>query len=283
MVLVFLLSLHLFLMLCYVVLIETKKSRLSYGHWLFALFIPFVGEFCLLFADIGRSPASNSFAVPFKSFDDIKQCVSDKNGEYECCCETITRQQLLEIIQKRPANFEAILKSALSSKDIEVVHIAASTIMKLQREHENALRLAAEEYGHTPNNMNKLKRYIEVIDEYYSKDLLSGNAAAALLKQQQVLIEAYLKVLPDDRDIGMLCAKNNMLQGNYNGAIDTAEALRYRNITDIDLWELSIQICLKARDEKKLNEILKDSEKMIESWSIEQKKKWKEIKSELEK
>ena len=109
MVFVFLLSLHLFLMACYVILIETNKSRLSYAHILFALFIPFVGELALLAADFGRSPASNEYVKPFKTFEDslINENEACDHLDYD---ETLSRTQLLDAIQKHPKNLINILK-----------------------------------------------------------------------------------------------------------------------------------------------------------------------------
>ena len=131
MTLVFLLSLHFLLMFGYMILIETGKSRLGYGHWLFALFLPFAGVLCLLTADFGRSPAANDYVRPFKQFDCAK--LSEEGPEEAILPGTqITRQQLLDTIQRRPANLAAILTEALTSEDVEVVHIASSTIMKLQ-------------------------------------------------------------------------------------------------------------------------------------------------------
>jgi hypothetical protein len=281
MIFVFLLSLHVFLMLCYVILIETKKSRLNYEHWLFALLIPFVGELCLLVADIGRSPASNSTVTPFKKFK--KDILNDRtfleNREFDA--ETISRQQLLEVIQNRPFNFELILKESLNSKDIEVVHIAASTIMKLQREYENDLRNAAEEYKTAPNNMGKLKIYIETIEKYYSKKLLVGTAALSLLEEQRELIERYLKVLPEDKKICKLSIKNHLVQNEYDAALQEAESLRYRYFDDIDIWELSINVCIESNNQEKLKEIIEDSSKTGCFWSNEQRFRWNAIKSRL--
>ena len=283
MVFVFLLSLHLFLMLCYVILIETKKSRLNYGHWLFALLIPFVGELCLLAADIGRSPASNNVVMPFKQFKKDNLNERAYPGNYEFDVQTISRQQLLEVIKNRPLNFESILKESLNSKDIEVVHIAASTTMKLQREYENNLKNAAEEYKAAPNNMSKLKYYIETIEEYYSKKLLVGAAALSLLEEQRELIERYLKVLPEDKEIGKLSVKNHMIQNEYNAAFQEAESLRYRYFDDIEIWELSLNVCIESNNQEKLDGILEDSAKTSCFWSNEQKLRWNEIKSRLKK
>jgi hypothetical protein len=280
MTLVFLLSLHFLLMFGYMILIETGKSRLGYGHWLFALFLPFAGVLCLLTADFGRSPAANDYVRPFKQFDCAK--LSEEGPEEAILPGTqITRQQLLDTIQRRPANLAAILTEALTSEDVEVVHIASSTIMKLQREYEKSLKIAEEAYRQMPDNMKNLKSYIEAMEAYLSADILKGNAVFSLLKEQKILIGEYLKVLPEDKAVGIISVKNSLRQGEPAAALETAERLRYRYLSDIALWELSLESCTSANDTEKRNEILADATKMAECWTNTQKERWNKIQNGL--
>ena len=280
MTLVFLLSLHFLLMFGYMILIETGKSRLGYGHWLFALFLPFAGVLCLLTADFGRSPAANDYVRPFKQFDCAK--LSEEGPEEAILPGTqITRQQLLDTIQRRPANLAAILTEALTSEDVEVVHIASSTIMKLQREYEKSLKIAEEAYRQMPDNMKNLKSYIEAMEAYLSADILKGNAVFSLLKEQKILIGEYLKVLPEDKAVGIISVKNSLRQGEPAAALETAERLRYRYLSDIALWELYLESCTSANDTEKRNEILADATKMAEYWTNTQKERWNKIQNGL--
>jgi hypothetical protein len=280
MTLVFLLSLHFLLMFGYMILIETGKSRLGYGHWLFALFLPFAGVLCLLTADFGRSPAANDYVRPFKQFDCAK--LSEEGPEEAILPGTqITRKQLLDTIQRRPANLAAILTEALTSEDVEVVHIASSTIMKLQREYEKSLKIAEEAYRQMPDNMKNLKSYIEAMEAYLSADILKGNAVFSLLKEQKILIGEYLKVLPEDKAVGIISVKNSLRQGEPAAALETAERLRYRYLSDIALWELSLESCTSANDTEKRNEILADATKMAEYWTNTQKERWNKIQNGL--
>ena len=50
MILLFLLGLHGLLMLGYAALVLYERSRLTWSHLLFAAFMPFVGEICLIAA-----------------------------------------------------------------------------------------------------------------------------------------------------------------------------------------------------------------------------------------
>ena len=280
MTLVFLLSLHFLLMFGYMILIETGKSRLGYGHWLFALFLPFAGVLCLLTADFGRSPAANDYVRPFKQFNCAK--LSEEGPEEAILPGTqITRQQLLDTIQRRPANLAAILTEALTSDDVVVVHIASSTIMKLQREYEKSLKIAEEAYRQMPDNMKNLQSYIEAMEAYLSADILKGNAVFSLLKEQKILIGEYLKVLPEDKAVGIISVKNSLRQGEPAAALETAERLRYRYLSDIALWELSLESCTSANDTEKRNELLADATKMAEYWTNTQKERWNKIQNGL--
>lgn len=279
MALVFLLSLHLFLMTGYAVLVETNKSRLNYGYLIFALFIPFVGELCLLAADFGKSPASYEFVKPFKTFsfesEDKKRNITlDKNVS--------SRSELLEIIKTQPENLTDILKSSLKSDDTEIVHIAASSIMKLQRDYENKIKFASEQYEQMPNNMELLKKYIVSIGEYHSQGLLTNESALSLLMMQEELLKKYLQVLPEDKEVGILSIKNSILQGDFEQALNKSEFMRYLFLSDISIWNYSIQICLKMKNIEKMNQIINEADKMSVHWTLEQKAQWNNIQKGLD-
>lgn len=276
MVLLFLLSFHLFLMAGYVVLIETKKSRLSYGYLVFALFVPFIGELCLLAADLGKSPASNKPVMPFRKFEET---VSGECCEHEIVVDVkrISRTQLLQIIKKNPANITEILREALESEDTEVIHIAASSIMKIQSKFEGKIRLAQEQYEQMSNHMGRLKSYIDIISEYYATGLISGNTALSLLNQQEELIDKYLKVLPEDREVRIISIKNSMYQSDYEVALTKAELFRNSDLSDINAWELTLLICTKLNDKEKISEVLFESERFEKYWSGKDKERWKDI------
>ena len=156
-----------------------------------------------------------------------------------------------------------------------------STIMKIQRECENNIKLASEQYAQLPNNMNKLKTYIVAVGDYYAQGLLDGEAAINLLKQQEILLEKYLTVLPEDKDVGIISVNNSIMQKEFQIAFQKAEFIRYLYLSDIELWKLSLQICLMMNDEKKIKEIIDESDKMSTHWSLEQKTQWNEIRKGL--
>ena len=281
--LLFLISFHFLLMIIYLLLIETKKSRLTYGHLLFAVFFPFVGEICLVAADIGKAPADHDLVKPFKKFSINKTNETYLVVENINEMNEITREQLLEVIKSQPNNLTDILKAAMKSSDIEVVHIAASSIMKAQRTYENRIKEVSEKYAEMPDNMGRLHEYIVAIGDYYNQGLLNGEASTSLLEQQEILLRKYLKVLPEDKEMGILMVRNLLLQGRYNEAEDGAELMRYLYMSDIELWELSAEVYTTTANTEKLQEMIGESQKMSGSWSQSDKARWIEIQKGLRK
>lgn len=280
MILVFLLSFHLFLIICYACLLELKISRLSFGYLFFALFFPFVGEVCLIAADLGKSPAENNFVKPFIEFEhSVKTDNLTKLESFDT--SNISRTQILEIIREEPSNLVDLLKSALSSDDSEVVHIAAASIMKMQQNYENKIKLASESYYSMPQNMNRLKKYIETLGDYYSQGLLNGEAAVSLLEQQATLLEKYLNVLPEDKEMGMLYIKNSLQQNKYELAIQQAQFVRYSFITDFDIWELSVQVLNRSGNQTELKKLFEEGIKLSNHWSYSDRAKWDSMQKEL--
>lgn len=271
--LLLLLSLHLFFIVCYYICIEIHKSRLNHGYLLFALFFPFVGELCLLVAELGNAPAKHEFVKPFKQFTTEKaasnQVVADLPQENE-----ITRNYLLSMLKKPPQNMSAILKIAMKSADSEIVHIAAASIMNRQREYEQEIGDASEACKRMPNSMSKLKNYIMVIGAYYTEELLSGAAATSLLEQQEILLKKYLERISNDTPMSICLIQNYLQQRKFALAIEKAEELYYSNITDVELCGLLLETYYQANDLDMVYALLKDTEKISIHWSSKDQKYW---------
>ena len=205
MLIVMILSLHVLLVLLYAIAIEKKLSRHSYIHLLFAALVPLVGELCLFASEFGRAD------TVFPSEKLFHREISSGRTRY--CGEVsfelpVTRETLLDVIETQPDNLVAILKCGVESDDIEVAHISAATIMKLQREYEKRISSLRDEYLQLPDNMELLKKYIVVVGEYYASGLLEGEAAAELLLLQESLLIILLRVLPKDEEAEQMLADN---------------------------------------------------------------------------
>ena len=96
----------------------------------------------------------------------------------------------------------------------------------------------SDQYSEMPDNMARLKNYILAIQDYYIQGMLNGEAASSLLEQQAELLNKYLTVLPEDKEMGILMVKNLVLQKKYTEAENAAEFIRYSYMIDIDLSTL---------------------------------------------
>lgn len=203
MLIAFILSLHLLLISIYGGLIERKVSRLQCEHLLWALCLPFVGELCLLVAETGFFQATRIYKSPL-----IVEENGVTSGDHQIMVykesQTITREYLLEVIKKRPSNLIELLKEALGSNDVEVAHIAAANIMRIQRGYETEIKLSEREYQLMKDDMSLLKNYIKSIDNYLSSNLLEGDLRVQMLETERSLLEAYITKMSGDHEVSAL-------------------------------------------------------------------------------
>lgn len=208
MLLVIILSLHILLILLYAIAIELKLSRHTYVHLLFAAVVPFVGELCLFVSEFGRTEAFQSEKLFGKEFSS-EETQSDDTMTYSI---PVSRETLLKAIESKPKNLVDILHHGVETEDIEVAHISAATIMKMQREYENRISALREKHLHLPDNMEILRAYIETVGEYYASGLLQGEAAEELLTLQEELLNCLLNVLPRDESALTMLSQNQAEQ-----------------------------------------------------------------------
>ena len=205
MLIVLFLSVHVLLILIYAMAIELNLSRHSYVHLLFAAMVPLAGELCLLASEFGRTDTAFRSERLFR----YKKESSAESYEYELSFTApVTREVLLTAIETKPKNMVEILKNGVSSDDIEIAHISAAAIMKLQREHEKHITDCKEDYKRLEDNMDSLKRFIAAVDAYYSSGLLEGEAAEELLSLKKELSGRLLRVLPGNEDINHTVQKD---------------------------------------------------------------------------
>lgn len=268
MVILFLLSLHIFLLLLYALAIETRRSRHSFKALAFAACLPFAGELCLFVSEFGKTESEFDSSRVFRFRQKEKQV--PKGGHMEAKGE-ITRDILLTAIEEKPDNLVEILKRGLRSSDMEVVHVAAATIMKLQREQELSVAQKAEEYREFPDDMQRLLSYIKAVGGYYEAELLEGEAQNELLYRQEKDLRTLLEVLPDHAEGNLLMAKNLMRQGRREESLELCERRR-RNSRDYAAWELSY--LLYRESGQPTDTLFKEASAVSGDWLPEQQKAW---------
>ena len=207
MLFIFVFSAHIFFLALYALMIDAGVSRMDYVHLLFALALPIVGEVCLLLAECGRFHVEEQYSSPLL-MEDSKEEIRAVSEHVLISRDEISREDLLEAVREKADNLPAVLKQALKASDEEVVHIAASNIMRLQRSYENRINQAAKQYYTMPDDMNMLIDYVEDIEAYLETGLPEGQTKMQLLKKEEELLLIYLHVFPLDEE------KKKMLQAD---------------------------------------------------------------------
>ena len=199
MLFVFVFSVHVFFLAFYALMIDAGISRMDYVHLLFALALPIVGEICLLLAEYGRFNVEEQYSSPLLTSDSSEDMRTVREHILTGGDE-ISREELLEAVREKADNLPAVLKQALKASDEEVVHIAASNVMRLQRSYENRINQAAKQYQTMPDDMNMLMDYVEDIEAYLATGLPEGQTKMQLLKKEEDLLLTYLHVFPLDEE-----------------------------------------------------------------------------------
>ena len=270
MILLFLLSLHVLLLLLYAVAIETRRSRHNYKTLIFAACLPFVGELCLLISEFGKTASEFDATHMFR----VYQKPSKPSAETEMTVsDNVTREELLAAIEEQPNNLIPILKQSLRSPDMEVAHVAAATIMKLQREHEQRVAQKMAEHEAFPGNMSILEAYVQSVGDYYDAHLLEGEAQTELLRVQRQGLEKLLSVLPGHPAGTRLFIRNLWNSGQRDEALALCRQKRL-TCSNFEIWRLNIQLLLQDNQTEEAKKLLAAAQPVSAFWSKENVKEW---------
>ncbi len=227
MILLILIALHLFFISLYALLISKGKSHLQFSYLIFALFLPFIGEICMVFADLSTPELikANQSAIQDVTFEgkpisksaDLVQTLCFGNG-------VSARNALSVVFDEKPQNTFSILKLALNARDSEVVHLSAAALMNYQRKFENSIRTFEEECAYAPSNATLITDYYNAIQNYISSGLPDDCTMRAYKDRQIYLCERYLALMPSSYKCGMRLAALY----EETGKRDMADAVRTR-------------------------------------------------------
>ena len=206
---------HIFFLAVYALLIDAGISRMEHVHLFFALALPIVGEICLILSEYGRFHVEEQYSSPLLSGEISAKEVS--GGTFTASGWDISREELLDAVRAKPDNLPRILKQALKASDEEVVHIAASNIMRIQRDYENRINQAARNYQSMPDDMNLLLEYVDDIEAYLKTGLTEGQARMQLLKKKEDLLQTYLHVFPLDEEKRLMLQEDRRMQSALQG------------------------------------------------------------------
>lgn len=203
MIIILLFGIHLLLMTIYAWMVMTKRSRLNMQHLLLALCLPFIGEICLLAAEIGEIPSGLIYRSELKKKKKPDRPVSDWQcpdnwkdiilGE-----ESTAREFLMKAIESSNPLLPEILLAGLTSPSSEISHISASKLMNMHRNSENKINKAREDSNRYPDNMSLLATHIDAIDAYRTSGLADPFLCETLTRQELSLLKRYLRNMPND-------------------------------------------------------------------------------------
>lgn len=270
MIILFLLCLHVFLLLVYALAIETHRSRHQMKSLLLAACLPFVGELCLFASEFGKTAPSFDTQRVFRF---KKRQEQTRHGGVMEVGDTIDRETLLRAIEEKPDNLVAILRQGLRAPDMEVVHVAAATIMKLQREQELRVAQCAEAHGEFPGNMELLLDYCRAVGDYYGSGLLEGEAQNELLLLQERQLDKLLAVLPGHPEGTVLKIRNLWYQGRREEAFALCERQR-QSCFDFAVWEQGF--LMRSQGMGELAPLLAAAKPVSAQWSRRERKAWQE-------
>ena len=204
MIVVLVLGIHFLLLSVYAGMIQSNRSRLSMTYLLLALFLPFVGELCLVVAEMGKVPAVSKYSN--RSYHDTNIPLRPNNFSIPTDWKEIVlgeeknaRLLLKNVIDNAPeAELAEVLKTALHSKSSEVSHIAAAGLMRLNKKYENAITIARDASIARENNVMMLASYIDAINAYIKSGLPDEHSCYELKETEIKLLSKYLMAMPQD-------------------------------------------------------------------------------------
>lgn len=191
MIILTLISVNILFLLVYAICIRLKISRLSLMYLLLGFFVPFIGGLCMLFCEFGYIPF---YKNDKKASSKNKKVLLD-NPPYSI--SSLTRETILNAVKNEPENLIAILKKGLESDDTEVVHISASSLMKIQNKFEERVNGSAERYYNLPENKEYLEDYISALSEYINTGILIGEIKAEYIKKLDELKNKSKRFMAD--------------------------------------------------------------------------------------
>lgn len=258
--LMLLLGIHALLMLFYAIAVENGYSRMHWLHLLLALMLPYIGEICLLIAELNYIPSKPVYVSPLN-----KEATSEKPSEGLRLPsdwqerihgnEEEARVFLLKMISGQCEDLVCLLHEALHAQSSEVCHIAAITLMKLRNQYEKAIIASQKQLECHGSNILSLKAVIDSIDAYRTSGLNEGELLRNIEQEEIDYIERYLSIRQADTEyrqtlIALLIHKNPIQ------ALEQSRLQLELAPESINSWEWALTACQTAGMNDQLKNLL---------------------------
>ena len=257
--------------------IERNKTE----KFIFSMFIPIFGFITVVLSERVQAKPKEEKKIEKKNLE------KDKNKEYLTNIQSSLVDDLAVndyesaremILSVKSLNLEEqckIYHIAIKSKNIEISHIAAVSLMRIQNYFEKLF--AHMELKADLTKTEDLKKYIKGIHKYLKCKLIQGALYKKYVNDLINLIEKLIEIEPKCEEeyytiLVESCIKNKEYKKALNYLQEEIDVYGMKE----KLYELAIKICVKTKDIESLNDLLKkieensnDSEKLnaiLEFW-----------------
>lgn len=258
--LMLLLGIHALLMLFYAVAVENGYSRMHWLHLLLALMLPYIGEICLLVAELNDIPSNPVYVSPLR-----KEATREKRSEGLRLPsdwqeqihgnEEEARAFLLKMISGNCEELVFLLHEALHAQSSEVCHMAAITLMKLRNQYEKNIIASQKQLECHKSNILNLKAVIDSIDAYRLSGLNEGEMLHNIEQEEIDYIERYLSVRQVDTEYRKTLIAL-LLHEDPNRAVEQSRIQLELAPEAINSWELALAACHAAGMNEQLKNLL---------------------------
>lgn len=250
---------YFIIMLLYFRIHNIKNNRLE--KIILSIFIPIFGFLAVVLSE-GREKQIKKESKVEKKKDD-----KEKEKEYLTNIQSSLLDNL--VIQDYEQAREMILSTkslkleeqckichiAIKSKNVEISHIAAVSLMRIQGYFEKL-------FAHMENRVNlekidNLKKYIDSMNRYLKCELAQGALRKKYIKKLISEIEKLIQMDEKcEKRYYVILIESCIKDKKYDKAIQYSKKRIEMYGMDEEIYKLILNICICTKDVKKLNEIL---------------------------
>ncbi len=88
---------------------------------------------------------------------------------------SVKRELILDLSKNDARGYLGFLRLAMEDSDMETSHYAASLIMEVNRTFQSKIQKCIINYNADPTNVDNLKSYVDIMEQYYNSGLLDEN------------------------------------------------------------------------------------------------------------
>lgn len=239
-----LLGIHALLMLLYAIAVDNGYSKMHWLHLLLALMLPYIGEICLLLAEVNDIPSRPVYVSPLhqeasrEKPSETFRLPADWQERIHAD-EEDARAFLLKMIGGQCENLVCLLHEALHSPSSEVCHIAAITLMKLRNQYEQDIIAAQAHLERHRSNILSLKAVIDAIDAYRTSGLNEDELLHNIAQEEIGYIGRYLSVRQADTEYRQTLI-SLLIPDHPDQAAAQARLLLELSPSSVSSWELAL-------------------------------------------